>query len=240
VVDVASAYVSLIPNARGFGPALSRQVGPQVGKAGTSMGAGLGKSMLRGFIAIGAAVKIAQFFGDSLAEAREANAIAALTANVIKTTGGAAKVSAAQVDRLSAALSKKTGIDDEAIATSENLLLTFKNIQREGEGLENIFNRATRASVDLSASGFGAMDSTAKMLGKALNDPVKGLTALGRAGVTFTQQQQDQIKALVQVRRRPAVRQQLSGQLRGDHPPRGAADPRHGGVLVREGLQGDP
>jgi phage-related protein len=51
--------------------------------------------------------------------------------------------------------------------------------------------------VDLSAAGFGSVDSAAKMLGKALNDPVKGMTALGRAGVTFTKGQQKQIKALV-------------------------------------------
>jgi phage-related protein len=166
-------------------------------KTGATSGALLGKSMLKAFIAIGVATKIAQFLGDSVEEAREANKVAALTNNVIKTTGGVANVSAIQVNRLADALSRKTGIDDEQVATSENLLLTFKNIRREGAGLENIFNRATRASIDLSAAGFGATESTAKMLGKALNDPIKGLTALGRAGVTFTQQQQDQIKALV-------------------------------------------
>ena len=36
------------------------------------------------------------------------------------------------------------------------------------------------------------------MLGKALNDPIKGITALSRAGVTFTQGQKDQIKTLVE------------------------------------------
>jgi hypothetical protein len=35
------------------------------------------------------------------------------------------------------------------------------------------------------------------MLGKALNDPTKGLTALSRAGVTFTEGQKDQVRALV-------------------------------------------
>ena len=41
------------------------------------------------------------------------------------------------------------------------------------------------------------MDSSAKMLGKALNDPVKGLTALGKAGVTFSEAQKEQIKTMV-------------------------------------------
>ena len=37
------------------------------------------------------------------------------------------------------------------------------------------------------------------MVGKALNDPLKGLTALSRIGVQFTAQQQEQIKAMVEV-----------------------------------------
>ncbi len=40
------------------------------------------------------------------------------------------------------------------------------------------------------------MKASAIQLGKALNDPTKGVTALSRVGVTFTQQQKDQIKAL--------------------------------------------
>jgi hypothetical protein len=38
------------------------------------------------------------------------------------------------------------------------------------------------------------MKSSAIQLGKALNDPIKGITALSRVGVSFTQQQKDQIE----------------------------------------------
>jgi hypothetical protein len=90
-----------------------------------------------------------------------------------------------------------TGIDDEAIQANENLLLTFKNVRNElGKG-NKIFKRATKASLDLSKAGFGSLDSAAKMLGKALNDPERGMTALGRAGVTFTKQQKETIKDLI-------------------------------------------
>jgi phage-related minor tail protein len=41
------------------------------------------------------------------------------------------------------------------------------------------------------------MQSSAVQVGKALNDPVKGITALSRVGVSFTAQQKDQITALV-------------------------------------------
>jgi hypothetical protein len=35
-------------------------------------------------------------------------------------------------------------------------------------------------------------------LGKALNDPIRGLTALTRVGVSFTDEQREQVKALQQ------------------------------------------
>src|SRR5262245_7561012 len=47
---------------------------------------------------------------------------------------------------------------------------------------------------EVSSSG---LKSSAIQLGKALNDPVKGVTALQRVGVSFTEGQKKQIKALV-------------------------------------------
>ena len=58
MVDVASASVALVPNAAGFGPALSRQVGPQVGTSGKGLGGLLGKGMLVGFAAVGVAAGV--------------------------------------------------------------------------------------------------------------------------------------------------------------------------------------
>jgi phage-related protein len=143
---------------------------------------------------VGAVVKGLQ---SVVAEAREAQKVGAITAQVIKTTGGSANVSAGQVEKLATSLSNKAGVDDEVIQKGANLLLTFKNVRNEvGKG-NKIFDQATAAAVDLSAAGFGSVDSASKMLGKALNDPVKGMTALGRAGVTFTKSQEKQIKAMV-------------------------------------------
>jgi hypothetical protein len=51
--------------------------------------------------------------------------------------------------------------------------------------------------LDLAAAGFGSAESNAVQLGKALNDPVKGLTALTRSGITFTAKEKDKIKTLV-------------------------------------------
>lgn len=170
----------------GFGKSFALLAGP--------IGAGIAAIGLGG-AALG---KFTDFLGSSVAEARESEKVGKTTAQIIKATGGAAKVSAGQVGALAESLSEKAGVDDEVIQTGANMLLTFKNVRNEAGQGSAVFDRATAAAVDLSASGFGSVDSSAKMLGKALNDPLKGISALGKAGVTFTQQQKDQIKVLME------------------------------------------
>ena len=89
------------------------------------------------------------------------------------------------------------GIDAELIKAGQAQLLTFKNIASSADEAGGAFDRATIAAADLAAAGFGSIDSASIMLGKALQDPVKGLTALGRAGVTFTEEQKTLIKTLM-------------------------------------------
>jgi phage-related minor tail protein len=95
------------------------------------------------------------------------------------------------------AISYATGVDDELVRSAEAILLTFKNLAKTADTTGGAFDRATIAAVDLAAAGFGEVESNAKQLGKALQDPVKGLTALRKAGVTFTKAEQDKIRALV-------------------------------------------
>lgn len=209
--EVGVGYLTITPSARGFGADLHRQIVPEVAKAGTDAGesaskgfgsrfsAGMKTAALAGAAAlVGATAAAGDFVRDSIAEARESQKVNAVTEQIIKSTGAAAKISADQIGELTAAISAKTGIDDEAIQSGSNLLLTFKNVRNEVGAGNDIFNRATAAAVDLSATGFGSIESGSKMLGKALNDPVKGIAALSRAGVTFTDQQKEQIKTLVE------------------------------------------
>jgi hypothetical protein len=163
-------------------------------------------SLSKSAIGLGAAIGVGfagfqtltSFLSDSIAEAQEAIKVNAATAQIIKQTGNAANVTADQVADLSQRLSEQIAVDDELIQQSANLILTFKQISNQGEGLNAIFDRTVLAAQDLAAAGFGDAESAAKMLGKALNDPERGLTALGRAGVTFTAQQKEQIKTLVE------------------------------------------
>lgn len=206
-IELATAYISLAVSGADLAPQARKEFGAvereadKVGKSsGKKFSSGIGgavKGLGPLFAGVLAGIGVKDFLGDALGEARESQKVGALTANVIKQTGGAAKITAAQVGDLAEAISKKAGVDDEAVQQGSNLLLTFKNVRNEAGKGSDVFNRATQAAVDLSAAGFGSVDGAAKMLGKALNDPLKGISALGRAGVTFTEGQKKQIEAMV-------------------------------------------
>jgi hypothetical protein len=130
-------------------------------------------------------------------EFSEAAKVGAQTEAVIKSTGGAAKVTSKHVEDLAGALSAKTGMDDEAIQSGENLLLTFTDIRNETGKGNKIFDRATKTMLDMSAALGQDTKQSAIQLGKALQDPIKGVGALRRVGVNFTDAQKEQIEALV-------------------------------------------
>jgi hypothetical protein len=145
-----------------------------------------------------AVIGLGKSFVQAASDQQKANA---QTAAVIKSTGGAAHVTAQQIGDLTGSLAKQTGIQDDTIQSGANMLLTFTNIRNEvGKG-NDIFNQATKVVTDMSVALGQDMPQSAIQLGKALNDPIKGVTALQRVGVTFTQQQKDQIKVLVETGR---------------------------------------
>lgn len=208
MAEVASAFVSLLPSAKNFGKSTERQIGPQLNsaakKSGTRFGGIFARSAMSPMAKLGltmvglfAVKKIKDFFVGAIAEAREAQKVSALTAQVIKSTGGAAGVSAEQVGRLASSISNMTGIDDEAIQSGANLLLTFTNLRNEAGKGNDVFNQATATITDMSAALGTDLKGSAIQVGKALNDPVKGITALTRVGVSFTEQQKAQIEAMV-------------------------------------------
>ena len=118
----------------------------------------------------------------------------AVTEQVIEQTGGAANVTAEQIAELSKEQAFNTGINKLAVTEANNVLLTFKNLRNEvGEG-NDIFDQTSRIMLDMATVMGTDAKSGAIQLGKALNDPITGLTALARVGVTFTDQQKAQIR----------------------------------------------
>lgn len=184
----------------------------QVGAAEKSAGAWAGiKGNLLG---IAGTAGIAAFGVNMLVEqADEAQTVAAQTDAVIRSTGGAAGVTAEHVSDLATRLSEVAAVDDELVAQGENVLLTFTGVRNEvGKG-NDIFDQATAAALDLSAGMGTDLQGAIVQVGKALNDPIKGVTALTRVGVSFTAQQKEQITTLVESGRTLEAQKIILGEL---------------------------
>lgn len=201
--EVGTAYVSIVPSAAGFGATLERQVTGQANlvgqQAGKALGTGITASasgIAKGVVAVLGGIGAAHFMRGALDEAQEAVKVGNLTNAVIKSTGGAAGVTADQVGALATSLSKVAGVDDELIQAGENVLLTFTSVRNQVGAGNDVFNQATRAALDMSAALGTDLQGAVIQLGKALNDPLQGMTALRRVGVSFTEEQQAQVKAL--------------------------------------------
>lgn len=196
-------------DAKGFGAKLSDDIKGQgsffsdIGKhIGGLITAGLG---VAGIAGIGAVFKV------GFDEAKDASAgIAQLTAG-IKSTGNAAGVSVKGLTDLASSIQGMSGQTDDSIVAAEQLLLTFTNIKNVGP--DKIFDQATQAAADMAAKMGGDASSNAIQLGKALNDPVKGVTALQRVGVSFTQAQKDQIAAMVKAGDTMGAQKIILGEL---------------------------
>jgi hypothetical protein len=110
---------------------------------------------------------------------------------------GAAKVTTRLVD-LANATARATGIDQNSIKATQAKLLTFAELGQSADEAGSYFDRATMAALDLASAGFGTAEGNAVQLGKALNDPIKGLASLSKSGVTFTDDQKAMIEAMVE------------------------------------------
>jgi hypothetical protein len=215
-VEVGSAYVTLIPSAKGFASKMQSELGGEVATLGSKGGeeyskgfgaraksgiAGAAKGMFAPLIGAAAGLfafdKAKDFLKDTVAEARNASVVTARTANVMQRMGDDAWTSAEDIEKLTTSLADKSGMDDETVRSGENLLLTFGNIRDEAGKGNKIFDQTAGLMVDMSKAMGSNVKGAAIQLGKALNDPVRGVTALTRVGVSFTQGQKDQIKALV-------------------------------------------
>jgi hypothetical protein len=146
-------------------------------------------------------------------EMGDAQKVSAQTAAALKSTGAAANVTAGQMDKLATALMNKSGVDDEAIKSSENLLLTFTNIRNETGKNNDIFNQATKATLDMSTALGNDLKGSSILVGKALNDPIKGMTALRRVGVSFTDEQKDMVEGWVQQGKTLKAQKFILGEL---------------------------
>jgi len=169
---------------RGFDKDASRAY-----KAGGQIGTGIKRSAVIAAAGVGALVSQIGFGLDSLIQLESATA---QTNAVIKSTGGVAAQTSDDVRRLAEQYeSLNATIDDKVIQSGQNLLLTFTNIRGKA------FEPTLAAALDMNqALGGGpeGLQSVMMKLGKAMNSPAEGFTALKRSGVLFNKEQQAILK----------------------------------------------
>ena len=164
---------------------VARGIGRVVGALGLSLGFA---AMVRGFKDTTAAAE----------EARVADERIDAIAKSMNEFGTQAEKTTRRIKDYAQQQSLLVGVDDEVIKATQAKLLTFRNLTKTAGEMGGAFDRATNAAIDMAAAGFGTAESNATQLGKALQDPIKGITALNRAGITFTEDQKELIKTLVE------------------------------------------
>lgn len=177
--------------------------------------AGFGKSL--GKIAgIGAVVAVG---AKAVKEATESFKVTRTTEQILKNTGLAASISSQQIGDLAMQISNLTGIDDEQVQAASNVLLGFKDIVPAGKDAQATLANLTQVATDLGARLGKDPAAAAKLLGKALADPAKGISALYRAGLPLDKQTSDRVKALAKAGKAEEARalllQNVASQTKG-------------------------
>lgn len=134
---------------------------------------------------------VSGFFADTIKEATEQQDVNAQLQASLESTGNKAGVTMQMMSDLADSQAKVTRFSDDQTAAIEKVALTFTSVNKD------IFPQTISLSEDM-ATKLGIQGTQAMtMIGKAMDDPIKGMGALHRVGVSFTEQQKDQIKALV-------------------------------------------
>jgi hypothetical protein len=138
--------------------------------------------------------------------------LAQLTAG-LESTHGASNMTAKGMEELAKQIQGYSGQTDDSIVATEQLLLTFTKLHDEAGKGNDIFTRTTKLAADMAARFGGDASASAVKLGKAMQDPVKGMTSLTRIGVIFTDKQKEVIKKLVESGHTMQAQKMILGEL---------------------------
>jgi hypothetical protein len=147
---------------------------------------------------------------------------------IIRATGGVAGRTAEQLEAQAQSLARATLESVDGVMNAQQVLLTFRNVQGE------VFDRAIEGAADLAAAMGTDIVGATRQLARALEDPINGVTALTRSGTVFTQQQRDQIRALVESGRTLEAQNIILAELEGQYG--GAARAAGGLTAAKDSL----
>jgi uncharacterized protein YoxC len=148
-----------------------------------------------GFLLAGVAVSATALFtivGRGIRNFTEFEAQTARMNAVLDATNNQVGLTAENIERMASSIALATLESEQGVRAAAGRLLTFRNIAGD------IFEDVLKSASDLSALGFGTIESEAVKLAKALDDPRQSLTSLSRAGITFTRQQRAVIISMVE------------------------------------------
>lgn len=151
------------------------------GLAGEMMGAlGISFAIFKGFEFVHQGVKAMHALEQAEAQVRAG----------LESTREAAGITFAELEDGAKAMAKTFAYTRAEITDMQAQLLTFPSVTR------STFETASLSIIDMSTRLHKSLDETAIMVGKALQDPAKGITALRRVGVNFNETQTEIIKRL--------------------------------------------
>ncbi len=148
-----------------------------------------------------------EFIKSSVEAYNEASQASAQLEASLTSTGGAIGVTTSALEEQAKAMQKLTLFDDDAVVKMDSVLATFTSIK----GV--VFTDAVPAILDLSAKMGQDLQSSAVQVGKALNDPIQGINALRRVGVSFSDSQQAVIKKLAETGHMAEAQQMILKEL---------------------------
>jgi len=126
-----------------------------------------------------------------LAEFAEAERAYLRLEAVLRATGYASGITARQIADLGDSIEQATFATSEQVQEAAGILATFRSVSGD------VFREAIVLAQDLSAVFGQSLSSSATQLGKALEDPIEGISSLRRVGVTFNATQRETIESFV-------------------------------------------
>lgn len=119
-------------------------------------------------------------------------------ASNLGTFGGEHTAVAERIVANAEEMGKNTGISPVAIQEGQAMLLTFDSLAESAAETGGTFDRVTAAGLDIAANNMMSTDGAARMLGRAMEDPIGSLTRLERVGVYFNDTQTAQIEKFME------------------------------------------
>ena len=126
---------------------------------------------------------------------------------VLKSTAGVAGLTAKELTGMASALQKQTRFGDEAIIKAQSLMLTFTKVGND------VFPDAIEAVLNMSEAMGQDLQQGVIQVGKALNDPILGVTALRRVGVQLSDQQVDLVRKFTETGEIAKAQKIILGEL---------------------------